>query len=247
MGESADQPATAPRWSTRRRVLTGLAALVAAAIPAAVIIGESPPRHPVAGLAAAGPHAESASADPLALGGPFTAPRPGPPTTTPPNTPEPSPARPGAAHAPQPAPHRPGTADLALHKAVTASGSTQTYLPGNAVDGDPDTYWESTDNAFPQSFTLDLGAPVSIGRIVLGVPPLPDWLARTQTIQIQGSGTDGSWFTIAGTQGYTFDPAAGNVVTIQLSAVVTRFVRFVFTANPDWPAGQLSVVRVYAA
>ena len=48
--------------------------------------------------------------------------------------------------------------NLALNQPATASGYTQTYVPANAVDGNTSTYWESTDNAFPQWFQVDLGS-----------------------------------------------------------------------------------------
>jgi F5/8 type C domain len=54
--------------------------------------------------------------------------------------------------------------NLALNQPVTASGYTQTYVPANAVDGNTSSYWESTDNAFPQWFQVDLGSAVSISR-----------------------------------------------------------------------------------
>ena len=61
--------------------------------------------------------------------------------------------------------------NLALNQPATSSGYTQTYAPGNAVDGDTNSYWESTDNAFPQWFQVDLGAAHSVGRIVMDLPP----------------------------------------------------------------------------
>jgi hypothetical protein len=68
--------------------------------------------------------------------------------------------------------------DLALNQPTSASGNTQTYAPANAVDGNTSTYWESTDNAFPQWFQVDLGATVSVGRIVMDLPPATSWGTR---------------------------------------------------------------------
>lgn len=48
--------------------------------------------------------------------------------------------------------------NLALNQPVTASGSTQSFTPPSAVDGNTGSYWESTDNAFPQWFQVDLGS-----------------------------------------------------------------------------------------
>jgi hypothetical protein len=137
--------------------------------------------------------------------------------------------------------------NLALNRPVTASGYTQTYLPSNAVDGNSSTYWESTDNAFPQWLQVDLGSSATVGRIVLDLPPSSAWGTRTQTIAIQGS-TDGSTYsTLAASAGYTFNPSTGNTVTVAFAAAQARYVRLTFTANTGWPAGQLSEVQVYSS
>jgi len=137
------------------------------------------------------------------------------------------------------------TTNLALNQPATASGSTQGYVPANAVDGNTSTYWESTDNAFPQWFQVDLGSSTSVSRIVMDLPPSTAWGTRTQTILIQGS-TDGTnYSTLAGTANYTFNPATGNTVTVTFTAASVRYVKLTFTANTGWPAGQLSELQVY--
>jgi hypothetical protein len=103
-----------------------------------------------------------------------------------------------------------GNPNLALGQPVSASGYTQVYGPANAVDGNPSTYWESTDNAFPQWFQVDLGSALSIGRIVMDLPPSTAWGTRTQTLSIAGSTDGASYQTIVGSQGYTFDPLASS-------------------------------------
>ncbi len=139
------------------------------------------------------------------------------------------------------------TTNLALNQPVTASGYTQTYAPSNAVDGNTSTYWESTDNAFPQWFQVDLGASKSISRIVMDLPPSTAWGARTQTILIQGS-TDGTnYTTLVGSQGYTFDPNTGNTATVTFTANTVRYVKLTFTANTGWPAGQLSELQIFSS
>nr|BBJ49425.1 mycodextranase [Streptomyces avermitilis] len=50
------------------------------------------------------------------------------------------------------------TRNLAKGRPATATGSQDVYTPGKAVDGDASTYWESTNNAFPQAWTVDLGS-----------------------------------------------------------------------------------------
>ena len=137
--------------------------------------------------------------------------------------------------------------NLALNRPTTASGYTQSYVPGNAVDGNTSSYWESTDNAFPQWIQVDLGSAASVSRIVLDLPPSSAWGARTQTITIQGS-TDGTnYTTLVGSQGYTFDPSTGNTVTATFTSASVRYVKLTFTANTGWPAGQLSELQVYGS
>ncbi len=138
-----------------------------------------------------------------------------------------------------------GAVNLALNQPASASGFTQTYAPANAVDGNTSSYWESTDNAFPQWLQVDLGATKSFGRIVLDLPPSTAWGTRTQTLSVLGS-TDGANFTtIVGSAGYTFDPATGNTVTITFAAASYRYVRLNITANTGWPAGQVSELQIW--
>ncbi len=138
-------------------------------------------------------------------------------------------------------------ANLALGKPASASSFTQVYGPGNTVDGNSGSYWESNNNAFPQWLQVDLGAATSVSRIVLKLPPPSAWAARTQTLSVQGS-TNGSTFsTVVGSAGYAFNPATGNTVTITFPATSQRYVRLNFTGNTGWPAGQISEFEIYAS
>jgi hypothetical protein len=88
---------------------------------------------------------------------------------------------------------------------------------------------------------------VSVGRIVLDLPPSTSWSTRTQTITIQGS-TDGTnYTTLAASTGYTFNPSTGNTATATFTAATARYVKLTFTANTGWPAGQLSELQVYSS
>ncbi|MFI7024066.1 discoidin domain-containing protein [Micromonospora sp. NPDC049900] len=140
----------------------------------------------------------------------------------------------------------PGT-DLARGRPTTASSSLPAYPSPATVDGDPNSYWESANHAFPQWVQVDLGTVGTAGRVVLRVPPSPAWQTRTQTLAVQGS-TDGTtWTTLVAEAGRVFDPATGNQVTLTVAASPTRYVRVRFTGNTGWPAGQLSQFEVYAA
>ncbi|MFF1448011.1 discoidin domain-containing protein [Streptomyces sp. NPDC058274] len=136
--------------------------------------------------------------------------------------------------------------NLAKGHSATASGSVDAYTPGKAVDGDVNTYWESSNNAFPQTWTVDLGSARAARRVVLKLPPAAAWQARTQTLSVLGS-TDGSAYsTVVASQGYRFDPATGNSVTVNLpSGTNVRYLRLNVTANTGWPAAQLSEVEAY--
>ncbi|GAB1338864.1 discoidin domain-containing protein [Streptomyces sp. E-15] len=143
---------------------------------------------------------------------------------------------------PEPDPNR----NLAKGRPATATGSQDVYTPGKAVDGDANSYWESANNAFPQSWTVDLGSSYAVRRLVLKLPPSAAWGARTQTVTVLGS-TDGSNFsTVVGAQGYRFDPATGNTATVSLpSGANLRYLRLSVSANTGWPAGQFSEVEAY--
>ncbi|MFE7625379.1 discoidin domain-containing protein [Streptomyces sp. NPDC057509] len=140
-----------------------------------------------------------------------------------------------------------GDSDLALRRPTAESSRTQGYGSGNAVDGDPDSYWESANDAFPQWIQVDLGAATAVRRIVLTLPPSSAWAARTQTVSVQGSADGGSFGQLLAAANRTFDPATGNSVTLTLPTTVTpRFVRLTFTANSGWPAAQLSGFEVHS-
>ncbi len=136
------------------------------------------------------------------------------------------------------------SANLALGKTMSSSGVSQTYAASNANDGNQSTYWESTNNAFPQWLQVDLGASVAINKVVLQTP-VAGWGARTETLSVRGS-TDGTGFSdIVASASYNFDPASNSTVTINFNSTTTRYVRLNITANTGWPAGQIAEFQVY--
>ncbi|MFE7568710.1 discoidin domain-containing protein [Streptomyces sp. NPDC057539] len=144
----------------------------------------------------------------------------------------------------------PPTGDLALRRPASASSQTQNYAPGNAVDGDSNSYWESANNAgFPQWIQVDLGSVSPVKRVVLSLPPNPAWTTRTQTLSVLGSTVagGGAMSPLSASAAYVFNPASGNSVTIPVAGGSSaRFVRIEFTGNSGWPAGQLAGLSVYA-
>jgi hypothetical protein len=129
---------------------------------------------------------------------------------------------------------------------VTASSQVGAFAPSNTTDGNADSYWESANNAFPQTVTVDLGAATSVRRLVLKLPPATAWGARTQTLSVLGSNDGSSFAQVLASAGYRFDPASGNSVTVAVTAD-QRYLRLNFTGNTGWPAGQLSELEAYTS
>ncbi|GGM79273.1 discoidin domain-containing protein [Dactylosporangium sucinum] len=247
-------PAGVGRAGRRR-----LSMLVAAAIAVVVLA--------VAGVAAAWPDRDSGSGDAAGVvaaesadGGPQTAGAPGSSAAGSPSG-RPSSARPSASGSPSPQRSASASAgpsasppevldggpDLAAGRAATESSHTDVYPARNVTDGDPMTYWESRNNAFPQWVQVDLGSATDVGRVVFRLPPSTAWPARTQRIAVLGSRDGSSFSTLSGDATYSFAPSAGNRAVVTFGRSQQRYVRLVFTANSGQPAGQLSVVEVYRA
>ncbi|MGW3962773.1 discoidin domain-containing protein [Amycolatopsis sp. NPDC005003] len=147
-----------------------------------------------------------------------------------------APAAPAAAPGVQPAVQ-------AAAATYTASSQLAGYPVSNVGDGNQDTYWESTNNQFPQWVQADLGTPTDVAQLVLKLPAA-NWSARTETFSVQGS-TDGTTFTdLKPSAGYVFDPAKANTVAVDVTGK-PRYVRLNITANTGWPAAQLSEFEVH--
>lgn len=82
-----------------------------------------------------------------------------------------------------------------------ADHDDSTYVPGNTVDGNANSYWESANNSWPQSLTVDLGNSLAVKRLVLKLPPSSAWGTRTQTIAVLGSTNGSSYSTLAAAAG----------------------------------------------
>ena len=129
--------------------------------------------------------------------------------------------------------------NLAAGRPASASSQQQNYAPSNVTDADQNTYWESTNNAFPQWVQVDLGSAQSASRLVLQLPA--SWGARDQTLSVQGSTNGSTWSTVVASATYNFAPT----VTITFPATTQRYFRLNITANTGWPAGQISSFQVW--
>ncbi|WP_216215676.1 CARDB domain-containing protein [Amycolatopsis aidingensis] len=135
-----------------------------------------------------------------------------------------------------------GAPTTVLDTTLSASSALPGYPVGNAGDGNQDSYWESTNNAFPQWIQADLGSTTAVNQVVLELPA--DWEPRTQTLTVQGSTTGTSFDTLVESAGYEFDQGSGNTVTIPFTAT-TRYLRLTVTANTGWPAAQFAEFEVH--
>ena len=136
--------------------------------------------------------------------------------------------------------------NLALDQSIAASSVEQNYVAANANDGNADTYWESSDGAWPATLTVDLGSTQTLGSTVVDLPPLSAWQTRTQTLSVQGSGNDSTWTTIVASATYTWNPSTGNTVTINFpSGTAYRYVRLNFTANSVQNGAQVSEWQIF--
>ena len=141
----------------------------------------------------------------------------------------------------------PANADLARGRPTARAATSRATGRATWSTVTPNSYWESANNAFPQWVQVDLGV-LAHGRAGgAQAAAVVGWASRTQTLSVQGSTDGGSFGTLVGSAGRTFDPATGNQVTLTFTAAQTRYVRITVTGNTGWPAGQLSALEVYAS
>ncbi|MDP9845979.1 CARDB domain-containing protein [Streptosporangium lutulentum] len=142
---------------------------------------------------------------------------------------------------------RNGTGDpgsnLAIGKEMVESGHVHTFVAANANDNSTATYWEG--NGQPSTLTAKLGANASVTSVVVKLNPDSSWGTRTQNIQVLGREQSATGYTnLVSAQNYTFNPASGNSVTINLSATVAD-VQLRFTSNSGAPGGQVAEFQVF--
>ncbi|HEY0892002.1 MAG TPA: discoidin domain-containing protein [Cellvibrio sp.] len=130
-------------------------------------------------------------------------------------------------------------------KPIVASTSLGHTPPTNAVDNNQATYWESNNNAFPQTLTVDLGSTHRVSKVVLKLPNDMAWATRTQTLSVLASSNGTAFTTLVNSTGHVFNPASANTVTINFAETATRYVRINVTGNTGWPAAQISEFEVH--
>ncbi|SCF30157.1 conserved repeat domain-containing protein [Micromonospora chokoriensis] len=136
----------------------------------------------------------------------------------------------------------PACTNVAQGKSMTASGSTFSFTPDKANDGQLGTYWEGAAS-YPQNLTVALGANHSISGVTVKLNPDSAWGTRTQTIQVLGRDQASSSYTsLVSAAAYQFVQGT-NLVTIPVSAT-TADVQLRFTGNTGAPSGQVAELEV---
>ncbi|MFJ8659576.1 discoidin domain-containing protein [Streptomyces sp. NPDC093795] len=134
--------------------------------------------------------------------------------------------------------------NLAVGKPIDASSTVHSFVAANANDNSTSTYWEGAGGSYPNTLTVRLGSNADVNSLALKLNPDSAWSTRSQTVEVLGREQSGTGFTsLVAAKSYTFDPAAGNTVTIPVSGRVAD-VRLKFTANSGSSAGQLAEFQV---
>ncbi len=136
--------------------------------------------------------------------------------------------------------------NLAAGRPVIASSEIAgCCAAANATDSNTDTYWESANNAFPQTLTVDLGSAVDVRRVAFKTNG--GWGGRTQTFAVLASSDGQAFTTVVPAADYAFDPGTNNnTVTINLPDTIRqRYLRVEVTGNTGWPAAQIAEFEAY--
>ena len=139
------------------------------------------------------------------------------------------------------------TTDLALAGTLTASSTASGFPASNANDGNTSTYWESSDGAgYPQTLTANLGQSQALGSVTLTLPPSTAWATRTETLSVLGSADGATYTALVPSAAYTFNPATGNTVSLNLpTGTDDQYLELDFTGNTGWSAAQVSEFEIF--
>ena len=137
---------------------------------------------------------------------------------------------------------------------VDSTEHNDVYPVDKVVDGDPTgtSYYES--KGLPATIVIDLGDVYTLQKIVLCLPPILTWSARTQSIEISASDSNidyksqtPTFNVIKAKADYLFDPQTGNRVLIDVDNAKCRYLKIVIYSNDaaGGYGGQLSEVSAY--
>ncbi len=130
------------------------------------------------------------------------------------------------------------TTNLTPAGTLTSSSNASGYPASNAKDGNTSTYWESLDgSAYPQTLTAKLAQSYPLGSVTLTLPPSTAWSTRTETLSVLGSTNGTSWTTLVPSAGYTFNPATGNTVSLNLPSGIRTWISTLSSRSPATPGG----------
>lgn len=144
---------------------------------------------------------------------------------------------------------------LTYNKAVVDSTEHNDVYPvGKVVDGEVGgtSYYES--KTLPALIIIDLGDIYKLQKIVLCLPPILTWSARTENIEISVSDSNlkydnktTSFTVVKEATDYLFDPTTGNRVVLDLDNVSCRYLKVVINSNDaaGGYGGQLSEISAY--
>ncbi|MFI6761123.1 CARDB domain-containing protein [Micromonospora sp. NPDC050417] len=136
----------------------------------------------------------------------------------------------------------PACTNVAAGKTITASGSTFTFTPEKANDGQLGTYWEGAPT-YPQTLTVALGANHVVNTVTVRLNPDAAWGTRTQNFQILGRDQTSTTYTnLVSAANYQF-VQGNNVVAIPVAAT-TADVQLRFNSNTGAPSGQVAELEV---
>lgn len=117
---------------------------------------------------------------------------------------------------------------IKLSDGAATFASSQFQPASFAVDGDPETRWESNHAVDPAFLTIDLGQAYNLSQVVI------DWeAANAANYTIQGSNNNSSWTTLATRTGGSFGDRTD---TVAISGIY-RYVRMNGTTRSvgnDW-------------
>ena len=133
--------------------------------------------------------------------------------------------------------------NLAGGKPIEASSSVFAFVPGNANDSSPTSYWES--NGFPATLTVRLGSDADVTAVVVKLNPDPIWGTRTQSIQVLGRAQAATGFvSLKARADYVFNPATNqNSITIPVTGRAADLQLQIFS-NTGAPGAQVADLQV---